>query len=127
MRNVIERLFGVIKKKFKLVVRSEAFSVNIQNRIVLAICVLHNCIRTWDTRDPDLDIGPLNPSDTAIRAGLDARYYVGQGNGDRGYNAEELQAQEELQVAVRRDTMAQEMWEDYQAVLYGRRRRGRAC
>jgi len=45
LRNVIERIFGVIKRKFKILVQAAKYSINTQVDLVLAICGLYNFIR----------------------------------------------------------------------------------
>ena len=126
-RNVIERIFGVIKKKWKLVGRSDQYLPDIQSRVILALCVLYNCVKTWDLTDPELDIHALLPSDSRIRQGLDA-VYDEQDNEDiddleescmeGGYGEGDKQKAEE-----RREILAQSMWEDYKAQRELRRTR----
>ncbi|KAL0443863.1 UNVERIFIED_CONTAM: hypothetical protein Slati_2109000 [Sesamum latifolium] len=51
-RNVIERMFGLLKARWAIL-RSPAFySIKVQNRIIMACCLLHNYIRQEMTDDP---------------------------------------------------------------------------
>ncbi|KAL0459107.1 UNVERIFIED_CONTAM: hypothetical protein Slati_0537900 [Sesamum latifolium] len=51
-RNVIERTFGLLKARWAIL-RSPAFySIKIQNRIIMACCLLHNYIRQEMADDP---------------------------------------------------------------------------
>ena len=126
LRNVIERIFGVIKRKFKLFVRADQYSVPVQARIVLALCVLHNCIRTWDVGDPELDIDRINPTDTSIRQGLPQIYYIHRQSGEVVYEDNEQRLEREgAESEELQDDLAKAMWDDYQLVLASRRRRRR--
>ena len=58
MRNVIERIFGVIKKKFKLFTRSDQFSPGVQARILVGLAVLYNIIKEIDHSDPEWVMAP---------------------------------------------------------------------
>nr|XP_017217585.1 PREDICTED: putative nuclease HARBI1 [Daucus carota subsp. sativus] len=44
-RNVIERCFGILKKRWAILRSPSFYPVKTQNRIVLASCILHNYIR----------------------------------------------------------------------------------
>lgn len=50
-RNVIERCFGILKKRWAILRSPSFYPVKTQNRIVLACCILHNYIRTESTFD----------------------------------------------------------------------------
>jgi DDE superfamily endonuclease len=45
LRNAIERIFGVMKKRFKILTDQLEYSYKIQVRLVKVICCLHNIIR----------------------------------------------------------------------------------
>jgi hypothetical protein len=44
--NVIERIFGVLKRKYQILRRAAEYSVDTQTRIILACCALHNFVRS---------------------------------------------------------------------------------
>jgi hypothetical protein len=45
LRNAIERIFGVLKKRFRVLTHQLEYSYEIQVRLVKVICCLHNIIR----------------------------------------------------------------------------------
>jgi hypothetical protein len=63
LRNVIERIFGVLKRKYQILCTASEYSIATQNRIILACCILHNFVRlvkesNADTRlDLEVDKG----------------------------------------------------------------------
>jgi hypothetical protein len=48
---VIERIFGVLKRHFRILLLAPEYNVDIQSRIPAALCALHNFIRTHDPDD----------------------------------------------------------------------------
>ncbi|XP_043687717.1 putative nuclease HARBI1 [Telopea speciosissima] len=50
-RNVIERTFGVLKNRFKILRHMSSFDIRFQPYIVIACCGLHNYIRDKQTAD----------------------------------------------------------------------------
>ncbi|PKA48339.1 hypothetical protein AXF42_Ash020431 [Apostasia shenzhenica] len=42
LRNVVERTFGILKLRFKLLAKMQSYPFAIQVKIVIACCVLHN-------------------------------------------------------------------------------------
>ena len=44
-RNVIERVFGVLKKRFPVLTSPAPYSIDFQRDIVIALCTVHNFIR----------------------------------------------------------------------------------
>ena len=44
-RNAIERIFGILKKRFPIAVQAPEFLLTMQSKLVLSCCVLHNFIR----------------------------------------------------------------------------------
>ncbi|KAJ3685276.1 hypothetical protein LUZ61_014440 [Rhynchospora tenuis] len=55
LRNVIERTFGVLKMRFKVLDRMPNFQYKIQTSIVMACCILHNFIKLQNSPDYLLD------------------------------------------------------------------------
>ncbi|XP_042515297.1 protein ALP1-like [Macadamia integrifolia] len=51
VRNVIERSFGSLKKRFPILSKMPCFSLNTQTCIVIAYCALHNFIREEEIAD----------------------------------------------------------------------------
>ena len=48
LRNVVERIIGVIKRRFRVLVIAPEYAMDIQARIPPALCCIHNIIRRWD-------------------------------------------------------------------------------
>lgn len=102
-RNAIERIFGVLKRRFRILVIPCKFKMSIQARIPPALCALHNFIRMHDSAEigefpPDL----VDPS-------------PGEWNGSLGHGSASRAELHRAQAL--RDQIAQEMWEEYQQVL----------
>ena len=48
LRNTVERIFSVVKHKFKILVTIGEYSLDVQRDIVTALAGLHNFICTYD-------------------------------------------------------------------------------
>jgi DDE superfamily endonuclease len=110
-RNVIERIFGVMKAKWDILTRAPEYDMDIQARIPPALAAIHNFILKHDdveweailaagandpnpgtrNNDPDMDFGTL-----AAGPATDA---------------------EKTRSEARRDAIAQAMWESYLQIL----------
>jgi hypothetical protein len=55
LRNVIERAFGVLKQKWRILKAMPSFSTRTQKHIILACIALHNFIRDSKLRDQEFD------------------------------------------------------------------------
>ncbi|KAI5009115.1 hypothetical protein ZWY2020_010163 [Hordeum vulgare] len=55
LRNVIERSFGVLKMKWRILQNMPSYSPEKQARIIIACMALHNCIRESNLRDLEFD------------------------------------------------------------------------
>ena len=63
LRNAIERIFGVLKNRFKILTQQLEFPFPVQVKLVKALCCLHNIIRLIggdDTFDKEWDTGIAN-------------------------------------------------------------------
>jgi hypothetical protein len=85
-RNAVERVFGVMKKRFKVLDDPMHYSIGIQAQLLPGLCALHNFLRMKN--DPQLE----------------ARLVVEEENA-RGLNPEE-------EVQRRQDRRGEERWED---------------
>ena len=56
VRNAIERSFGVLKMKFRILLHMPKFSIAKQARIIVACMALHNFIRESKLADRDFDL-----------------------------------------------------------------------
>lgn len=108
-RNVIERIFGVLKWRFRILVHAPQFNMDTQTRLPPALAALHNFIRK---HDPD-DIADFDDAEDP-QPGMRAEPPEGQ-------LAEGIPGRRERRVAnERRDRIGQEMWTQYQAELLRR-------
>ena len=96
-RNIIERIFGVLKRRFRILLLAPEYQPEIQARIPAALCALHNFIQHHDPSEGELP-------------GEDVPF------GYRDDSGEALGGEHD----VRRDRIATEMWTDYQRVLQER-------
>ncbi|OAY65043.1 putative nuclease HARBI1, partial [Ananas comosus] len=51
LRNVVERTFGILKKRFKILNVATPFSYKVQYLIAMACCIIHNFIRRHQAND----------------------------------------------------------------------------
>jgi len=103
LRNVIERLFGVVKKRFPILVNMHSYPFQFQIALVLSCFMIHNFIRmnqgyddefdAWSDVDDEAGDDPEEPI-----AGIDEEQAITAGAGFR-------------------HDIAQHMWNDYQAEL----------
>jgi hypothetical protein len=107
LRNVIERIFGVLKRRFRILLLAPEYDMDIQGRLPVALCTLQNFIRVHDPGDEvemreivdHLD-GGIPQADPFIPAAEPA-----------GADSSRNQA-----IAVR-NRIADELWAQYQGVL----------
>jgi len=108
-RNVIERVFGVMKRRFKIIREANGYDLKTNAKVMSALVALHNFLRHHDaddipepwTEDDDDD----NPADNETGA-------TGQAATRR--------------ISTLRDGIADAMWEEYSAVIAQRRATRRA-
>lgn len=68
MRNVVERVIGVLKKRFAYLRHAPYHDVKTHTKIILACCGLHNFLKDIDPDDvwePDLVNGPEDEAEPA--------------------------------------------------------------
>lgn len=105
-RNVIERIFGVLKRRFRILVIPPEYDLQIQTHIPPALCALHNFIRRHDPSDiNDFPDATDNPADRADGSGI----------GELATSA--VSARERASAGNKRDQIAQDMWNSYQQIL----------
>lgn len=103
-RNVVERIFGVLKQRFRILLLPPAFGLDIQARIPASLSALHNFIRVWDPDEVSL---PEDAEDDP-HSFANAQGDINEGGID------------ERKGSDRRDRIALAMWEDYQRVCRDR-------
>lgn len=102
-RNVVERIFGIIKRRFAILENPPEYSMEIQARIFPALAAIHNFIRIHDSEEiNDFTDNIVNPHSNT-RLGSLATGIVSSGERDRAKD--------------RRDKIAQDMWDSYVAYL----------
>jgi hypothetical protein len=99
LRNVIERSFGVIKRKFPLLRAMLPYPFDIQVKLVIAAFTIHNFIRESNEK-----MGPLDRADIDVEEGT-----------PQDANSECVDS-ENSQMKTYRDSIALQMWNDY--ILY---------
>lgn len=108
-RNVVERIFGVFKKRFQIFSKPTEWPTTTQAKLVHALAVIHNIIRVHDSGDM-MNIGKnyLAPEGESV---------------DSGTLAGELSAADKASAETMRDNIATAMWQSYQLWLSKKRRR----
>jgi hypothetical protein len=101
-RNVIERIFGVVKRRFRLLVVAPEYDLATQAKMVPAICVLHNFIRIHDMDDIPVVEG--------FRRATSA--FVGLGG--------DISSAERNEASELRESIAIAMWDSYKSIIDGR-------
>lgn len=106
-RNVVERIFGVLKRRFHILHIAPEYNMNIQAKIPTALCAIHNFICEHDPQEGVL------PETRSVFDGDDS---------DSGPQAPMAAMTEDAntEAGIGRDRIAQEMWEDYLDVLHDR-------
>lgn len=107
LRNVIERIFGVLKRKFKILQRPPEFTIRQQVQLVLALTAVHNFI---------VDKGPGKDSDFED---LD-EFNLEEWTPPPPPSAEERFAPARQAMQRLRDEIASQMWADYLSILQDR-------
>jgi len=119
-RNVIERIFGVVKNRFKILDRGCNFDIHILSGVVLALCALHNSIREYS--NTDMAIPDPFPSDGRIRRGqLPPECHIQPTDEEEeDYILSTTDEQEKQRMIAEREKVAQEMWVAYQSYRLAR-------
>jgi hypothetical protein len=102
-RNVVERIFGILKRRFRILIIAPEYDMGIQARIPAALCALHNFIRRHDPSDindyPDANDIPGSHANAGI--------------GDLATRA--INSTERERAHLKRDQIAKDMWDSYVA------------
>jgi hypothetical protein len=112
-RNVIERIFGVVKRRFRLLVVAPEYDLRTQAKMVPAICVLHNFIRIHDNDDlPEVHQVP-GANHHQVPG---ANHGVVVTGGVEGLGGD-ISSAERNQASELRDSIAKAMWDSYQYII----------
>lgn len=103
LRNAIERIFGVLKKRFQILTRPLEFEYEIQVRLVNVLCCLHNIIRM---------AGGDDNYDIAWKAEMESSQ-SGQVNDEDSVIRRDITDTQNKQAKAMRDVIATKMWAQY--------------
>jgi hypothetical protein len=103
--NVIERCFGVLKARFKILIVMTSYKTSKQPTIVTACCAVHNFIRM--TADDDHLFTHWENEDVRT----DDYESVGGSSSRHGRNLRNLSDSVGHEMAVLRESIAQHMWQ----------------
>jgi hypothetical protein len=103
-RNVIERIFGVVKRKYQILRTPSEYSMETQTRIILACCTIHNFVRTIEGEKADTLLETEKQSTVP-----DVQPVVAYPEGSTGSTSKKMDKF--------RDELAQKMWDQYQEYL----------
>lgn len=118
LRNVIERIFGVLKAEFKMAREASDYPIQIQCLIPLALCVLHNYLRIYDPDRNRQEFTPHRVRDDVH--GLSASTFQ---EDQHASNFNFTVGSEDERCAARRNAIATAMWVQYQEEVERRRSR----
>jgi|ERR1700761_181658 len=111
-RNVVERIFGVIKHRWTILTRAPHYNMHVQAKIPSALVALHNFILEHDCSDLERWLDNDNAQDDAPGQHRAAPIDFGRlATSDVTSNAEKRRAE-----AVRQ-RVAMDMWDGYQQYL----------
>jgi hypothetical protein len=110
---VIERIFGVLKRRFRILIIPPEYDMDVQARLPAALAALHNFIRGADPSEINEFVDEFDEETPDSQPG---------GQPSTGELADGLpRAAEKRRADARQRAIANAMWEDYQREL---RRRG---
>ncbi|KAJ9538574.1 hypothetical protein OSB04_031307 [Centaurea solstitialis] len=91
-RNVIERCFGLLKGRWKILASPSFFSIETQVRIIMACCLLHNLIRKFMSQDPQESVYEETNSEDEKMTTPTCEHERGRGKNKIYWNDEEGEA-----------------------------------
>jgi hypothetical protein len=110
-QNVVERVFGVLKKHWAIFTRPPQFSMAIQAQVPPGLAATHNFIMDNDPHDIDHYLTGILEEDLDLNPGAVVVNEFGT-----LANRSVLRVEKE-RAELKRDSIAQAMWNDYQARL----------
>ena len=114
-QNIIERIFGVLKRRFRILLLAPEYNIEIQNCIPAALAALHNFIRIHDPQETIISEADLDDVYDSFSG-----FHAGDTASEQHQTAASLQCNE-LEIADgRHDGIANAMWNQYQQVLQER-------
>jgi len=115
-RNVIERIFGVLKRRFRILLLAPEYGLDIQAQIPAALCALHNFIRVHDAFE-DSTMDNFEGDDELVDSGGNSQSVADAGANE--VNEVDFFADANGGKQLRNE-IATSMWRDYQNILHER-------
>ena len=117
-RNIIERIFGVIKRRFRILLLAAEYSINIQSCIPVALCVIHNIVSSYNPNNDGVEQwDPVVEQEAGSGVGPeDDKDDEDELDNSEGEQVDGSVPQQQTRNQLR-DTIAQAMWVDYQVAL----------
>lgn len=117
-RNIIERMFGILKNRFEILQHNPHLTPKVQAHLPAALAAIHNVIRKYDPGEIEDRMKELDVAEFDINE-LDPE--VEHEEGTEGELAKgPPRPAEKKDAERRRDEMAEHMWIQYQQVLQER-------
>jgi len=115
-RNIVERIFGILKNRFAILQHNPSLTPKVQAHLPAALAALHNVIRKYDPEEINRCIGELD----VLEYDLDELDPELQDDAEGELAKGPPKRAEKKNVEKRRDEMANQMWIQYQQVLWER-------
>ena len=106
-RNIVERIFGILKNRFGILRSNPNLDVDTQAKLAPALAAIHNVIREYDETDVQSLLNEYI-DDSPVGEPSEGTGELAQGPARTG---------ERRQADNRRDRIADEMWRQYQTEL----------
>jgi hypothetical protein len=108
LRNAIERIFGVVKKRFPILKKQLEYDYVVQVQLVNALCCLHNFIRREGRLNGEEDMFGMLDDDE-----LQAESNPSEDGGDAPARHRDVSDREKRMAKTMRDKIAQDMWNQH--------------
>jgi hypothetical protein len=108
-RNVIERIFGVLKNRWDILNRPAQYNMTVQAKIPAGLAAVHNFIMDHDDTDIDHYLKILDKYGLSRATSEDTLF------GEPGEGA--IEREERERATTLRDEIATQMWDSYQQFL----------
>lgn len=105
LRNVVERIFGVVKRKYQILRTPSEYSIETQTRIILACMALYNWVRSKEGLNADILLEPESVTTRRAREQVQPAVIYPEGT----VSSKKMDAF--------RDQIAEKMWVDYQRYI----------
>ena len=108
LRNVVEHIIGVLKRRFRILVIPPEYNMDIQAKIPSALCCIHNIICRYDPEELDdaesQQPYPENQTDHVVVFGTLAGGFITTIERDT--------------MMAKRDEITEQLWEDHLSYLH---------